>query len=133
MKPGMGRRKGHDFERAIANLLKPLFPDARRGLDQPQGGGRQPDVDGTPFWIETKCGWRTNIKAAVEQAWVASTGTDRPVVAITKDDHETALATMRLGDWISLIEELQSLRGQAQYLAAASDELVGLAKREAAP
>ena len=48
------RRKGHDWERLVARECRLEWPEARRGM---QGdGARVPDVDGTPFWIECKCG-----------------------------------------------------------------------------
>lgn len=45
------RDKGQRFERAIANALKPLYPDAHRGL---QPNGENADVEGTDFWVECK-------------------------------------------------------------------------------
>ncbi|MHC4621473.1 MAG: hypothetical protein ACYTEQ_27340 [Planctomycetota bacterium] len=47
------RRKGHDFERHVAQLFRRWFPDARRGL-QYQDGEHCPDVQGTPFYVECK-------------------------------------------------------------------------------
>jgi len=44
-----------DFERLVANRLKIFFPAARRGL-QFQDGDYQPDVVGTPFYVECKTG-----------------------------------------------------------------------------
>jgi hypothetical protein len=47
------RRIGQVFEREAAKLLQVCFPDAERGY-QYRGGDEQPDVDGTPFWVEAK-------------------------------------------------------------------------------
>jgi len=93
------RRKGHNFERATAIALKELWPEAKRG-QQYVSGNEQPDVDGTPYWVECKCGKRTNIKAAVKQATEASDG--RPIVVISKNDREPVLVTMLYGDWHGL-------------------------------
>jgi hypothetical protein len=94
------RRKGHNFERAMARELRALWPGAKRGY-QREGEDQRPDVDGTPYWIECKRGKRTSIPAAMRQAEKASDG--RPPVAICKDDQKQATVTMRLEDWICLL------------------------------
>ena len=116
------RRKGHDFERWVANELKAIFPNSRRGL-QYQDGACPPDVIGTPFHIECKKGKRTDIKAAMLQAENDSAehaGVDYDhrdgnhealrAVAITKDDKGPALATMRFEDWMALVEAVYGRR-----------------------
>ena len=109
------RRKGHDFEREVAALFRELWPEAKRGLQSRGGTAEAPDVDGTPFWIESKRGKRTDIKAALEQAYVAchkptEAGTvvvdTRPPLAITKDDRRRAMATMYLDDFMELLRRL---------------------------
>lgn len=52
----MGKKQrtiGQVFEREVAALLRVCFPDADRGY-QYRGGDDQPDVEGTPFWVEAK-------------------------------------------------------------------------------
>lgn len=49
------RDKGKRIERYVANLLKEIWPEARRGLTQSRGA-IEPDVVGTPFWVEVKGG-----------------------------------------------------------------------------
>lgn len=78
------RRKGSAFEREIANALKPYFPKARRGIGQARSGGEVCDVEGTPYWIETKRHKRCSIPAAWRQACEATDG--RPCLVISKDD-----------------------------------------------
>lgn len=114
----LGRRsrtKGHNYEREVANLFKELWPEARRGYQSRGGTKEAPDVDGTPFFIECKKGARTNIKAALEQAYVAchkptEAGTvvvdTRFPLAITKDDRRRAMATMYLDDFMELLRRL---------------------------
>ena len=127
----MQRRKGAAWERAVANTLKAIWPDARRGLDQPQDGGHEPDITGTPYWLEAKAHRLVNIPAAIRQALEASDG--RPPVAVTKSDRAPPLATMLLADWFDAMAELVSLRGQAAHLAAATDEVMAQRDRAARP
>lgn len=109
------RTKGHSFEREVAQLFRELWPEAKRGLQTRGGSKEAPDVDGTPFFIEAKRGKKTNIKAALEQAYVAcheptEAGTavidTRPPLAICKDDRRRATATMYLDDFMELLRRL---------------------------
>jgi len=99
------RTKGHQWEREVAILLRPIYPQARRGLSQTRDGSDVPDVDGTPFFVECKKGKRTNPRAALEQAADAAhtKGDPRPPVAICYDDRERPVAMMYLGDWLDLV------------------------------
>lgn len=98
------RLKGHNWEREVAKMLRPIFPEARRGLDQTREGD-DPDVDKTPFWVECKSGKRPNIGAAMEQALEASlkSGDTRPALVVSKRDHCTPMATMLLSDFLDLL------------------------------
>jgi uncharacterized protein YunC (DUF1805 family) len=87
--------KGKVFERAMANLLKGIYPQARRGIGQARAGGEVPDVDGTPFWVEAKAHKKVQIQAAFAQAVEASAG-KRPVLVVSKDNGQPVLATMKL-------------------------------------
>lgn len=98
------RRKGHNFEREIARDLRKIFgEDVGRGIQTRTGTREVPDVDGTPWFIECKCGKQTNIKAALRQAAEATEG--RPPVAICKDDRTEPVVAMRYSDWLILIQE----------------------------
>ena len=61
------RDKGKRVERECANWLKPIYGDARRSANQ-AGGAVQPDIDGTPYWIEVKGGKSIGLWAALSQA-----------------------------------------------------------------
>lgn len=103
------RTKGHAWEREVAILLRPIFPNARRGLSQTRDGADVPDVDCTPYWLECKKGKRTNPRAALEQAFNAAVskglgGDPRPPVAICYDDRERPVAMMYLDDWLALVQ-----------------------------
>ena len=81
----MSRTKGHNFERVVASDLKQIFPEAKRGLAQARGNGREcPDVDGTPFHVECKRGKRVSIRAALAQARAATDG--RPLLIVVRED-----------------------------------------------
>jgi hypothetical protein len=92
------RRKGQQSERDMAALLKRVFPDAKRGIGQARFGRECPDVDGTPYWIETKCGKGAPIRSALKQAIEDTDG--RVPVVIVKDDRCEPFVVMRLSDWL---------------------------------
>jgi len=96
------RRKGAQFERDLANLIKEKTGlDARRGLAQTRGGGAEvSDVEIDHIHIEAKRHKRCNIKAALRQAIHDSSANGKIPVAITKDDREEILCTMRFNDWV---------------------------------
>ena len=98
-----GRRKGHDFERRIANELRGVWPDACRGYGQSRSGADVPDVDGTPFWIECKRGTAryVNERQALKQAQANSDG--RPAIAICKVDREEITVTLTLDTFRRLL------------------------------
>lgn len=98
------RRKGASFERVAAKLLKPVFPEAKRGLGQARSATEVADVEGTPFWVEVKRHKRCSIQAAYEQAQDATDG--RPLLIITKDDRGPTLVTMEYDEWLKLVWEV---------------------------
>lgn len=99
------RRKGAAGERAIANALKPTFPDACRGIGQARAGDDVPDVDGVPgVWIEVKTHRTvssTTIIKAIQQASQATDG--RTPVAIVRANGEQPIVCLRLGDWVAMV------------------------------
>ena len=128
------RRKGHDFERNVANVFRTSRLDAKRGLGQARGGGEVADVMvKLPFsgpachveglWVECKRGARTNIKRALKQATDAledsvSSGPEYAgyiPTAVTKDDYGISMVTMHLYDFLSILgvmrSELPDLQG----------------------
>jgi len=106
------RRKGHQFERDIANYLTEKTDLTwKRGLGQSRGGGGEcADVEvgdsdlsekASGFHFELKRHKRCNIKGALRQAMDDKQPLDVPVI-ITKDDREPILVTMLMDDWIDL-------------------------------
>lgn len=124
MKAGGGNAKGKRFERELAAILKPHFPEARRGF-QFRGGKEVADVDGTPgFRFEAKCGRRTNPRAALAQA-IAEKREDEIAVAVCKDDRCEPIAVMRLEDLLTLIARSKLLHDDDEAPVAVPKSLTG--------
>lgn len=120
------RTKGKTWERTIVRLLRPIFPDVYRAHQGRQGGaalGEGADVEGSPWWVEAKHCYTVSVLAALRQAMQvqAAKGDDRPPVVIAKVDKpppgwrvglelEPPTATMKLDDWIALVEDWVRLR-----------------------
>jgi hypothetical protein len=98
------RRKGHDYERVVARVLREVFGDGvRRGL-QSRSGEETPDVEVPVFWIECKRGRRTDLKGALAQARAACPEGRWPL-AICKDDHQPDVVAMHLDDFLALVRK----------------------------
>ncbi len=101
------RTKGHGFERYVANKLKHLFPDARRGIDQTQAG-TQPDVEGTPFWVEAKhwaappSPWKVFQQAVDKMAVV---GDCRPPLIVVRRTRGFTYWALKEEDFLALLEK----------------------------
>jgi hypothetical protein len=104
------RRKGATYEREIANALKHLYPNARRGIGQSRNAGEVPDVDGTPWWIEAKHHKHVNIRKAYAQAVEASAPGRRNVLVISRDTGIAPdLVTMSFVQFVALMQTLERL------------------------
>jgi len=95
------RTKGASYEREVANKMKAIWPDARRGGHDQAGPMGRPDVDGTPYWIEAKRYarvLRSTILAAHAQADAAANraSDDRPTLVVTRSDREQSQAHFRV-------------------------------------
>jgi len=120
------RQKGAQGERDVANMLKPIYPEAARGgLLQSQYGkdSNACDVEHTPWFIEVKRGARPNIQGAMDQANDATDG--RPPLVITRKDRGQWLATLELDRFIHIIKILKeyqkALDPEFQIVSKASD------------
>lgn len=99
------RSKGHAFERDVARILAPLYPDedVRRCIAQSRTAKREGcDVEGTPWFVECKVGARGTISldAALAQAERDSDG--RPALVVAKEDRMDAVVYARLDALASL-------------------------------
>ena len=80
------RQKGHNFERAIANSLREIWPMTRRLVQTSIYDKRKiPDVEAGPFDIECKKGKRINVMAAIRQAKAEARTGRIPVVVLGYD------------------------------------------------
>lgn len=96
-------QKGKRWERVVANLFAAAGWDgSKRGIGQPRAGNEVPDADVPTLWPECKAGKQTNPRAALAQAVAASAGTGRTPCAVTKDDGDPPLITMRLDDFLAM-------------------------------
>lgn len=100
------RQKGAGFERELVHLFQEAMPHTKvkRGL-QMRAGAECPDVDAAPFWIEAKRMKKANPRAALRQA-EADAPAGRVPVAVTRDDREAAIVTLRLTDFLELLEAM---------------------------
>jgi len=98
------RVKGATFERDLAKYFTENTElTAKRGIGQTRSGGAEvSDVDIPIVHVEAKRQKRCRIKAAMAQAIEDANVNGKLPVAITKDDRQDILCTMRLDDWILL-------------------------------
>lgn len=101
-KPGKGSRdKGHGYERTVANYLKAIYPEAKRGL-QGRGGFEAPDVDGTPLYIE--CKRKQKVAGVLGSYYRAQAESDgRPAVVVVREDGRPEVALVPLELLVGLL------------------------------
>lgn len=97
------RRKGHNFERQVAAMFRWVFERACRGFQTRGGTAEEPDVDGTPFYIECKASKSMpSVRGALRQAEAGTDG--RISLAICKKDREEPIVALRLKHFLWLCE-----------------------------
>ncbi len=90
------RSKGAAWERDLAAMLQPLWPqsDVRRNLSQSRGARREGgDILGTPFHVEAKCGANPDLEAALVQGERDAAGSVPVLVVSKRDRHEPVVFT----------------------------------------
>lgn len=95
MKSGKtARRKGHNFEREVAKMLRAYYPDAKRQLEYQEGLGF--DISGTgDLSVQCKVGKSFKIEKALKEA-------EREgfiPMAITKRDREDIVVSLYWKDF----------------------------------
>lgn len=114
------RAKGIRGELQMRDLVREYFPGAhevQRSYGQSRAGDDAPDVEGTPYWIEVELAKKTDPKAKLAQAMLASAGDGRLPIAFTRDCSTRRrglpwLATMRADQLLALLAELEQLRSE---------------------
>ena len=103
------RRKGAEFERKLASMLRDLGYECRRG-QQYSGANGDADVVGLPgIHIEAKAVERLNLYDAMAQAKRDSREGELPAV-FHKKNRCKVLVTMELEDWMQIYREWESGR-----------------------
>lgn len=81
------RAKGAQWEREVARVLAAIWPGAERNIAQSRTAAREGcDVEGTPYWVECKCGAGVDLRAAWKQAEGDRDADLRPIVLVVKED-----------------------------------------------
>jgi hypothetical protein len=114
------RNKGATFERRVAEIFREIYPEARRGY-QRRSGSDEPDVTGTPWWIECKVGKGTpQVYRAWWQAMEATDG--RACMVVSKQDRTEILVTLQLVDLLALLERAAGQSGLRVHAALDADD-----------
>lgn len=97
------RDKGARFEREVANLLRPLDPEARRNITECQGFGKDITTN-LPISIQCKnlARWSTTANEVYDQAKRASRPGDIPVGMVRISHEEFDLAILSVDDFMRL-------------------------------
>lgn len=107
LSPAARRKKGHDFERAIAKQLRTIFPESKRGLQNRNNVDLNADVDVPHYFIECKAMVKCNFRAALRQAVERRKPEDTRVpLAICKDDYKPITVTMYYDDFYDMLVKL---------------------------
>lgn len=105
------RRRGHSFEREIANRLKEegLYPEAKRHLENQAAEALGYDIDNTePFYIQAKRNKQYAPITKIEEVQLDKLPEDAVPVLITKGDRKREVVCMYFEDWIDLVKEAMS-------------------------
>ena len=117
------RTKGRALEQEVVRILKAVFPDACRNLQQwARSDGR--DIDDTPGWcIQVKGGKRPPWERGYTEA--AETAEDDEVaLCVTRKDRGEWMAHLRLSDLVALLEGTETRQGEAPRLLVDVEEVL---------
>jgi len=103
------RKKGHDFERWVAQELRSLFPEARRHLEYHSRDANGVDIVNTPpYLIQCKRGKRYASLSAMKEIQVCPIEGGIPVL-VTQGDHTEPIACIAFSDFKRLVSSRQKL------------------------
>jgi hypothetical protein len=100
----MSRKKGHSYERIIAQKLRKVYPRARRLLEYQEGVGHDIERVG-PFKIQCK---RYKDYAPISK--IKEVKGDGVHCLVTRGDREKDVICLYLDDFINILEQLQEAR-----------------------
>ena len=115
----MSRNKGHGFEREVASILRAFYPEARRGIGQARSAGEVCDVEGTPWWVESKfykstmpvlAAYRQSLAAKAADPATGKKFDTRPVLIVSKVNNVTPLVTMELESFLAILQRLADVK-----------------------
>jgi Holliday junction resolvase len=100
------KQKGNRWERECAKFLQRWWPEARRQTyDQSRRGNEQPDVMGTPFWVECKA-YNGATKGQIKK-WVNKAVSDaggQPFLIMVRDTKKRQSFIIRQADFGDTIQ-----------------------------
>ena len=97
------RRKGHQFERDIANALRVVFPNARRQLEYHQDDAKGVDIQGTGnYYFQCKRFKAYAPLSAITEIQCEPSFGDVPVL-VTAGDNKPALACLPFEELVRLL------------------------------
>lgn len=101
--PSYCRRKGHSFERWVANQLKTIFPDAKRHLEYQACEANGVDVVGThPYLVQCKRNKAYAPITAIKEVQVCPIEGGVPIL-VTKGDNMEPMAVLPFDELLRLI------------------------------
>lgn len=101
------RRRGHNFEREVANLLKVVFPDARRHLEYQGAEANGIDIVNTGLYkIQCKRGKKYASFTAIKEVEADEMFGDIPVL-VTQGDKERILVALPFEEFLRLVQLAQ--------------------------
>ena len=100
------RRKGHSFERKVAQRMREAMPgvEIKRGLQSRGGGAEEADVEMPFLHVECKIGKRPSPRAALSQA-VRDAKPGKIPIAVVQDDRQEPFVVLRLDDFLDALNE----------------------------
>jgi hypothetical protein len=99
------RRKGHQFERDVAILLRKVFPEARRQFEYHVRDAKGCDIQGTaPYLFQCKRGKRYASLSAMQEIEICPIEGGVPVL-VTKGDGTEPLACLPFSDFLKLLSK----------------------------
>lgn len=98
------RRKGHSFERWVANQLKKIYPQARRHLEYQSSQAFGVDVANCgEYRIQCKRGKKYSSLSAIKEIQLCPIEGGIPVL-VTKGDNEQPLACIPFEHFLHLVK-----------------------------